>query len=60
MITHKKAAKGATLEIRIDRMHREFFDFVSKVHGELSGQIANVRNELKQEIQEVKETLVVP
>lgn len=50
--------KMGLLGTRIDRMHHEFFDFVSKVHGELSGQIHEVETRLRQEIQEVEAHLI--
>jgi hypothetical protein len=41
------------LEARIDRVHRDFFEFVKNVHAELSDQIQSVVKRLGGQIQEV-------
>lgn len=64
--------RDAKLDAKMDRMHREFYQFVSNVHAELSGRIDRlsgridgVQNELNaridtlsEQINEVKEILI--
>ena len=45
------------LEARIDRMQRDFFNFVKNIHGELSEQIQGVGTRLEERIQGVETRL---
>ncbi len=50
--------RDSALDAKMDRIYKDFYQFVSNVHGELSARIDNVHKELSVSINEVKEILI--